>query len=88
MTNLEIVPAGLKRRLGWSGFHHYVATAIAAEFHLRRPRDRELIRQLTFVRVAQEDRTELFAKCQAALAQAAGLERSAPEEERGEVVNG
>jgi hypothetical protein len=51
----EVVPQALRRRLGWKAAHDRTAAQIMAEFRLTLPRDRELIRQLTFVRVAQGD---------------------------------
>ena len=51
----EIVPQALRQRLGWKAAHDRMAARIMAEFSLTLPRDRELIRQLSFVRVAQGD---------------------------------
>jgi len=49
----EIVPGALRQSLRWDTRHDHEAVKIMAEFKLALPRDRELIRQLTFVRVAQ-----------------------------------
>jgi hypothetical protein len=38
-------------RLGWDARHDHMAKEIMTEFNLILPRDRELIRQLAFVRV-------------------------------------
>jgi uncharacterized protein (DUF3820 family) len=43
----------LRRRFGWDELHDAAAARIIVEFKLSLPRDRELIRQLAFVRVAQ-----------------------------------
>ena len=51
----EVVPQALRQRLGWKTVHDRTAARIMAAFPLTLPRDRELIRQLTFVRVAQSD---------------------------------
>jgi hypothetical protein len=51
----EIVPRALRQRLRWDARHDRSAMQIMAEFALILPRDRELIRQLAFVRVAQPD---------------------------------
>jgi hypothetical protein len=50
---LEIVPEALRHRLGWDWRHDKMAARIVEEFKLQLPRDRELIRQLAFVRVTQ-----------------------------------
>ena len=50
----EIVPEALRQRLRWDGRHERMAAKIMVEFNLILPRDRELTRQLTFVRVQQE----------------------------------
>jgi hypothetical protein len=47
------VPEHLCERLRWTAEHDAVARTIMREFNLQMPRDRELIRQLTFVRVRQ-----------------------------------
>jgi hypothetical protein len=47
----EIVPQALREYLKWDSRHDREAAKIMAEFKLVLPRDRELIRQLTFVRV-------------------------------------
>jgi uncharacterized protein (DUF3820 family) len=49
----EIVPEALRDRFGWDELHDAAAAQIIAKFNLSLPRDRELIRQLAFVRVAQ-----------------------------------
>jgi hypothetical protein len=49
----EIVPGALRTRLRWDRRHDAMATEVMCEFKLTLPCDRELIRQLTFVRVAQ-----------------------------------
>ena len=49
----EIVPEALRQFLGWDELHDATAARILAESQLSLPRDRELIRQLAFVRVAQ-----------------------------------
>jgi hypothetical protein len=48
-----IVPPGLRARLGWDDRHDAEARRVMVEFELKLPRDRELVRQLTFVRVRQ-----------------------------------
>jgi hypothetical protein len=52
-TPHEVVPAALREYLRWDSRHDRTAAAIMQEFGLYLPRDRELIRQLAFVRVAQ-----------------------------------
>jgi hypothetical protein len=52
----EIVPAALRAFLRWDFRHDAMAQKIMQEFGLKLPRDRELIRQLAFVRVQQGDR--------------------------------
>jgi hypothetical protein len=47
----EIVPSALRQSLGWDARHDHMAKEIMTEFNLILPRDRELIRQLAFVRV-------------------------------------
>jgi len=50
----EIVPAALRTRLRWDSRHDAMAAQIIRIFNLTLPRrDRELIRQLAFVCVAQ-----------------------------------
>jgi hypothetical protein len=49
----EFVPEHLRERLRWTTEHDDIARAIMREFGLQMPRDRELIRQLAFVRVKQ-----------------------------------
>src|SRR5215831_10038151 len=49
----EIVPEALRFRFGWDEQHDAAAARIIAEFKLSLPRDRELIRQLALLRVAQ-----------------------------------
>ena len=49
----EIVPGALGIYLRWDHRHDAKAAEIMKEFNFTLPRDRELIRQLTFVRVAQ-----------------------------------
>jgi hypothetical protein len=49
----EIVPQALRGRLGWNERHDRMAVRVMTEFKLILPRDRELIRQLAFMRVAQ-----------------------------------
>src|SRR5262249_3747354 len=51
----EIVPAALREFLQWDFRHDAVARLIIDEFDLTLPRDRELIRQLAFIRVQQGD---------------------------------
>ena len=57
----EIVPEALRHRFGWDERHDAAATQIIAKFNLSLPRDRELIRQLAFLRVAQSQ-VMLFGK--------------------------
>jgi len=52
-SELEIVPRALRTRLGWDHRHDEEARRIMRDMGLKLPRDRELIRQLTVVRVAQ-----------------------------------
>jgi hypothetical protein len=52
----EIVPLLLHKRLRWDWRHDAMAEKITPEFNLKLPRDRELIRQLAFVSVQQEDK--------------------------------
>jgi hypothetical protein len=54
----EIVPQALRYRLGWDWRHDHAAAQIMTEFGLVLPRDRELIRQLAFMRVAQPDNND------------------------------
>jgi hypothetical protein len=49
----EVIAEGLRVRLRWGSRHDAMAAQIMREFNLQLPRDRELIRQLTFVRVRQ-----------------------------------
>jgi hypothetical protein len=49
----EIVPEGLRKYLRWDHRHDATVARIMREFNLELPRDRELIRQLVFVYVAQ-----------------------------------
>jgi uncharacterized protein (DUF3820 family) len=49
----EIVPDALRYRLGWDARHDAMARLVMDEFALTLPRDRELIRQLAFIRVQQ-----------------------------------
>jgi uncharacterized protein (DUF3820 family) len=49
----DIVPEALRDHVGWDELHDAAATRIVAEFGLLLPRDRELIRQLAFVRATQ-----------------------------------
>jgi hypothetical protein len=49
----EIVPQALRQYLRWDSRHDAMARQIMHEFNLMLPRDRELIRQLAFVRVQQ-----------------------------------
>jgi len=49
----EVVPAALRELLGWDFCHDAMARLIMDEFALTLPRDRELIRQLAFIRVQQ-----------------------------------
>jgi len=49
----EIVSEGLRSYLRWDHRHDAEAANIIKLFGLKLPRDRELIRQLTFVRVMQ-----------------------------------
>jgi hypothetical protein len=49
----EFVPDHLRERLRWTAEHDDMARTVMREFDLRMPRDRELIRQLAFVRVRQ-----------------------------------
>src|SRR5712691_6550469 len=50
----EVAPApALHRLLGWDWRHDAMVRLILDEFALTLPRDRELIRQLTFIRVQQ-----------------------------------
>jgi hypothetical protein len=52
----EIVPAALRQQLRWDARHDAMAAKIMREFDLKLPRDRELIRQLAFVRVQQGEK--------------------------------
>jgi uncharacterized protein (DUF3820 family) len=49
----EVVPEALRKQLLWDERHDAMARLVADEFKLVLPRDRELIRQLTFIRVQQ-----------------------------------
>jgi hypothetical protein len=49
----DIVPEHLHRYVGWNKRHHYVAEQILDWFRLQFPRDRELIRQLAVIHVAE-----------------------------------
>jgi uncharacterized protein (DUF3820 family) len=49
----EIVPEALRYRLGWDYRHDAMARLVMDEFALTLPRDRELVRQLAFIRVQQ-----------------------------------
>src|SRR5262249_17274071 len=49
----EIVPEALRQQLGWDARHDGMARLIIDEFALTLPRERELIRQLAFIRVQQ-----------------------------------
>jgi len=51
----EIMPEALRERLHWDFRHDAVARLVMDEFALLLPRDRELIRQLAFIRVQQGD---------------------------------
>jgi uncharacterized protein (DUF3820 family) len=51
----EIVPEALQQRIGWDFRHDAIARLVMDEFFLTLPRDRELIRQLAFIRVQQGD---------------------------------
>jgi hypothetical protein len=42
-----IVPQELRWRVGWTESHDALALLLMAEYNLKLPRDRELIRQLT-----------------------------------------
>jgi hypothetical protein len=53
-----IVPEALQRRVGWKAQHQALAEKIIDQFNLKLPRDRELIRQLAFVRVQQHPRNK------------------------------
>jgi hypothetical protein len=48
----EVVPKALRKRLRWDERHDQVAEEVMAEFGLKLPEHRELIRQLSFTRVA------------------------------------
>jgi hypothetical protein len=52
----EIVPGGLRKYLRWDHRHDAMVARIMGEFDLELPRDRELIRQLVFVYVAQGEK--------------------------------
>jgi hypothetical protein len=54
----EIVPRALRQQLRWDARHDRAAAQIMTEFGLVLPRDRELIRQLAFMRVAQPDNSD------------------------------
>lgn len=43
----------MRRKLGWSDIHDYTADLIIKQYALQIPRDRELVRQLALLRVAQ-----------------------------------
>jgi hypothetical protein len=49
----EIVPAVLREYLRWDHRHDEMAGKVMADYGLKLPEHRELIRQLTFVRVHQ-----------------------------------
>jgi uncharacterized protein (DUF3820 family) len=49
----EVVPDGLRERLHWDSRHDAMARLVVDEFNLTLPRDRELVRQLAFIRVQQ-----------------------------------
>jgi len=51
----EIIPEALQERLSWDFQHNAIAGLVMDEFALTLPRDRELIRQLAFIRVQQGD---------------------------------
>jgi uncharacterized protein (DUF3820 family) len=51
----EIIPEALRYRFGWDELHDVVAARIIVEFKLFLPRDRELVRQLAVLRVAQSE---------------------------------
>jgi uncharacterized protein (DUF3820 family) len=52
----EVAPAAaLRRLLGWDFRHDAMVRVVIDEFALALPRDRELIRQLAFIRVQQGD---------------------------------
>lgn len=53
----DIVPEQLHRKLGWDMRHHFMAEKIIDRFGLALPRDRELIRQLAVIYVAQGFKT-------------------------------
>jgi uncharacterized protein (DUF3820 family) len=50
---IEIVPAALRELLHWDYRYDAMARLVTDEFNLMLPRDRELIRQLAFIRVQQ-----------------------------------
>ena len=52
-TEIQIIPEALRARFGWDELHDAAARQIIVKFKLSLPRDRELIRELAFVRVAQ-----------------------------------
>jgi hypothetical protein len=52
MSDSEIVRKHLRTRLGWNGRHDEAAEQVMQELGLKLPRDRELVRQLAFTRVA------------------------------------
>lgn len=56
MSHPYIPDDALRRRLGWGDAHDLMAAKIRDEFQLKMPRDRELIRQLTLLRIAQGQR--------------------------------
>jgi hypothetical protein len=49
----DIVSTALARRLGWDMRHHFMAEKIIDRFGLVLPGDRELVRQLAVIYVAQ-----------------------------------
>jgi hypothetical protein len=49
----EIVPAALREYLRWDHRHDSAAQQVMADYGFKLPQNRELIRQLTFVRVQQ-----------------------------------
>ena len=51
------MPEQLHRKLGWDMRHHFMAEKIIDRFGLALPRDRELIRQLAVIYVAQGFKT-------------------------------
>lgn len=53
MEDPIIASAAVRRAVGWTARHDDMAALIMKQYSLKLPRDRELIRQLTLVRIQQ-----------------------------------